>query len=203
MNFLAIDTSGTYLSLTAACGGVRRTRCLADCAMQHSVLLMDEADALLHEAGLTPAQCDFFAVCVGPGSFTGIRIGIATVKGLCFAADKPALALTSFDALAYAEEGGRLLALVDAGHGHFYACGYDEARNITLAPAFLTREEADAAIAEGYTPVASSALFAGCALRDPAEGLYRAAAAKYKNAAPAAALTALYLRKSSAEEKRG
>ena len=94
MNFLAIDTSGARLAVAAYNGGdlVLRT---AESEMKHSVLLMDETDAALKEAGLSLSDCDFLAAVVGPGSFTGIRIGVSAVKGMCFAAGKPALALTS------------------------------------------------------------------------------------------------------------
>ena len=100
MKFLAIDTSGRALNVVAVNGERRVLECRDDCAMRHSVLLMDVIDGALAKARLTPHECDFFACVVGPGSFTGIRIGISTVKGLCLACDRPALALTSFDTLA-------------------------------------------------------------------------------------------------------
>jgi len=199
LNFLAIDTGGKYLSVIACREGVYQKRYSENCAMKHSVLLMDEIDAALREAALTPAECDFFAAVVGPGSFTGIRIGISTIKGLCAACGKPPLAITSFDCLAYAESGS-LLSLVDAGHENYYACGYDTEKQITEPPAFLKREEVDALLSRGYMPVAAEVLFDRCRAVDPAEGLLRAATAKYRQAG--GALRALYLRKSSAEENK-
>ncbi len=201
MKFLAIDTSGKALAVAAVNGEREIVSCREDCAMQHSVLLMDEIDGALRAAGLTPGECDFFACVVGPGSFTGIRIGIATVKGLCLACGKKALALTSFDTLAYADRSGKRLCLVDAGHGNCYACGYDGS-DILLPPAFCTRGEVDAAVAQGFSPVAHTALFEGVRAVDAAQGLVNAARAKAGEADGAHALEALYLRKSSAEEKR-
>ncbi len=201
MKFLAVDTSGKQLN-TAVFDGARETVLRReDCAMKHSVLLMGEIDEALRTARLTPADCDFFACVVGPGSFTGIRIGIATVKGLCLALGKPALGLTSFDCLAYADKSGKKICLVDAGHGNYYACGY-AGTEICVPPAFLSREQADALIAEGYTPVAAEPLFAGVHTADIAAGLAAAAYAKAEEARGAHALEAVYLRKSSAEEKR-
>ena len=201
MKFLAIDTSGRALNVVAVNGDKEVVSRRDDCAMRHSVILMEEVERVLHEAGLSPCGCDFYACVVGPGSFTGIRIGIATVKGLCLAADKNALALTSFDALAYADTDGKRLCLVDAGHGNFYACGY-EGGMVVLPPAFCSREEVETLIARGFAPVAHSPLFEGVKAVDAAKGLLRAAKAKAGDACGAHALEALYLRKSSAEEVR-
>ena len=200
MKFLAVDTSGKQLNTAVFDGARERVFRRGDCAMQHSVLLMDEIDGALRAARLAPSACDFFACVAGPGSFTGIRIGIATVKGLCLALGKPALALTSFDTLAYADKSGKKLCLVDAGHGNFYACGYADTE-VVLPAAFISRAQADALIAEGYAPVAAAPLFEGVRTADIGAGLFAAALAKAGEARGAHALEALYLRRSSAEEK--
>lgn len=201
MKFLAIDTSGKQLNVVAVNGEQQIVSRHTDCAMQHSVLLMDAVDAALNGAGLRAADCDFFACVVGSGSFTGIRIGIATIKGLCLACGKPALSLTSFDALAYADKSGKKLCLVDAGHGNYYACGYCGVQ-VCVPPAFLARADADALIAEGYAPVGYAPLFEGVKEADAAQGLLFASLAKAQEACGAHALEAVYLRKSSAEEMR-
>lgn len=196
MKFLAIDTSGKHLSVVAYADGKTEYTFLPECAMKHSVVLMDRIDNVLTRAHMSPADCDFFACTVGPGSFTGIRIGISTVKGLCFSVGKPAVPLTSFDCLAYAET-GRELALVDAGHGNYYACGYTD--GVAETPAFLTEEEVRAKCAEGYAPVSAERLAVESRIVDPCAGLMKAA---LKKSAATGQLTALYLRKPSAEEKR-
>lgn len=156
--------------------------------MRHSVLLMDEVDAVLHECGLTLPECDLLACVVGPGSFTGIRIGIAAVKGMCLACSRPALAITSFDALAYADRSGTRTVLIDAGHGAFYACPY----------------EGDLAGEAKYVPAGGT--FSGKIVTDEscdrARGLLAAVPALAERAAPAERLAAFYLRKSAAEEGR-
>ena len=192
MKFLGIDTSAAQLVVIAVNGDTVIKRTGERCAQMHSVRLMDEIGRALEEARLTPQECDFFACAVGPGSFTGIRIGIATIKGLCFACDRKAVAVTSLDAIAYAETGSKRLALIDALHGNFYACAYG---GDDSAPAFLSGEEANALIADGYAPLYQENA-------DRAEGLYRAILAKKERLIDARELTALYLRKSSAEEKR-
>lgn len=204
MKFLAIDTSAKYLTVLAYFEGKCERVHVPDCAMRHSVMLMDRIDEALSRAHMTAEACDFFAAVVGPGSFTGIRIGISTVKGLCYALGKPAVPVTSFDTLAYAEgRSGRsgTLALVDAGHGCFYACAYDGARQIVRQPAYLSGEETEALIREGFAPVAAQSLFSGCEEVDPALGLERAVLSKQERL-PIFALSAMYLRKSSAEEHR-
>ncbi len=193
MNYLAINTSQSSLTVIAKKG---KTLCVSeveDAAAQHSVRLMPEIDAMLKEANLTLAECDFLACVVGPGSFTGVRIGISAVKGLCLAAGKPALAVTSLDVLAYAERGGARLALVDAGNGFSYACGYDADNNIEYAPARIPAEEVARLESCGYRAVREG---------DAAKGLQAAVEAKCNEIAPASALKALYLRRSAAEEGR-
>lgn len=194
MKFLAIDTSAEHLSVCAYADGKREIFFTPDCARAHSVRLSEEIDGVLKRARLNLRELDFIAVAVGPGSFTGIRIGVATAKGLCLAAEIPALAVTSFDTVAYAEKEASLV-LIDAGHGCNYVCGYGDRREITLTPRFATAEETEELLKTGLR----AARYADI---NPAEGLINAALDKSGEAADAENLTALYLRKSSAEEKR-
>ena len=201
MKFLAIDTSGRALNVVAVNEEKAVVSRREDCAMRHSVLLMYAIDGALKEAGMTLADCEFLACVVGPGSFTGIRIGIATIKGLCLACEKDALALTSFDTLAYADRREQALCLVDAGHGNYYACAY-RGTEAAMPPAFLTRGEADLLITQGFSPVGHTALFDGVTQVDAAHGLCNAAIAKAGEVHGAHLLEAMYLRKASAEELR-
>ncbi len=167
-----------------------------DCAMQHSVCLLPEIDGALKEAGLALEDCDFFACAVGPGSFTGIRIGISTVKGLAFALGKPTLGVTSLRAIAYAEEGCRA-ALVDAGHGNVYAEGF----GFSLPQGFYRAEEVVLRAKEaGARLLAGEEVpLGGVEYVDPARGLARYCDG---HAAQTGGLAAVYLRRSSAEEGR-
>lgn len=142
-NFLAFDTASKHLTVIAQKGEKTVLRFVPDCAMRHSVILMDEIDKALSEAGLTPAECDFFAVVTGPGSFTGIRIGIAAAKGFALAADKPLKGVTAFDLIAYNVNSGEpFLTAVDAAHDHYYVCGYEKGE-VTLLPRYLSRGEVE------------------------------------------------------------
>ncbi len=211
-NFLAIDTSGGYLCVIAAKNGEYFTSFEEDATMKHSVLLMTKVDEVLEKASLRLDECDFFAACVGAGSFTGIRIGISVAKGFALAHRKPTLPITSFDIAAYntidekgQAEKGKILALVDAMHGYYYACGYENGE-ICLAPAYLSKEEVCALAKEGYelhscTPLSvedgEEALT--YTLVSPAEGL-KNAVEKRSGQGAFAPLEATYVRKSSAEE---
>ena len=192
MNFLSVDTSGEYLSVIACKENNYVTRFFKDCARSQSVRLMDEIDAALSALQLKPTECDFFAVVTGPGSFTGIRIGISTIKGLCLATDKSALAVTSFDVLAYAEKDEKLLPVIDAGHGYVYLAGYEN-RKIVIPPQYCSLSQAEEYRKAGYRLI-------DCHTADPCKGFLEAVKANYKEAAQANLLSALYLRKSSAEE---
>ncbi len=143
-NFLAVDTSSRYLTVAAQKGDRSVLRHLPDCAMQHSVILMDEIDKALNEISLSPAECDFFAAVTGPGSFTGIRIGIAAVKGFALATGKRLLAITSFDLIAYNVTDENFYAVIDAGRGSYYVCGYasgaDGKRTVALQPCYMDGE---------------------------------------------------------------
>ena len=203
MNYLAIDTSGEYLTVIAKHGERTERVFRPDCLAKHSVVLMDEIDGVLSRAQMTAAECDFFAVVVGPGSFTGIRIGIATVKGLAFAAGKQVLPVTSLDCIAYSVEDAPVLALVDAGHGAVYACAYEKDKAVAVPPAYRTAEAAE--LANTFLPYAHKALSFGgkeAKIADVCLGLERAVEAKKDALADASELAALYLRKSSAEEMR-
>lgn len=139
-NYLAIDASSRYLTVVAKGKQNLIVRHLPDCSMKHSVIIMDEVDAAFKQANLTPAECDFFCAVTGPGSFTGIRIGISTVKGLALGAGKPLLGLTSFDLIAYNVNSKKFYVVIDAAHSHFYVKGYGE----NLPPAYMSLEEVEA-----------------------------------------------------------
>lgn len=206
-NFLAIDTSGDTLSVVARKDGRCFRAFLPDCAMKHSVLLMDTVNEVLKQAELTPNDCDFFAAVVGAGSFTGIRIGISAVKGFALACKKPTLGVTSFDTVAYntIEREGKQLCLIDALHGAYYACGYENGK-IVYPPAYIEETEVLSLHAQGYALLSHGNL--EIAQKAPVEtvscveGLERAVCALCEDESNFGELEALYLRKSSAEINR-
>ena len=93
---------------------------------QHSVILMTMVEELLKNVALTINDIGGFVVSKGPGSFTGLRIGIATVKGLSQGTGKPFLGVSSLDALAYnmAFTSGIVCPILDALRGNVYTALY-------------------------------------------------------------------------------
>lgn len=89
---------------------------------QHSVILMPMIDSLLSNLNLTISDMDGFVVSKGPGSFTGLRIGMATIKGLSQGTGKPFIGVSSLDALAYnmAYTDGIVCPILDALRGNVY-----------------------------------------------------------------------------------
>ena len=203
MNYLAIDTSGKNLTVIIKQGEKVHTFFDAECGVNHSVALMPCVEKLIEQTGFDLKAADFFVSVVGAGSFTGIRIGVATVKALCFAYKKPCLAITSFDTLAYNEKGGKVLALIDAKHNGFYACGYQD-NQVILQPAYLMRDKIEELLSQFDTVVASSEIDGiDVKVVSLAEGLKNAVERKLdKVTSDIEALTPLYVRKSQAEEGR-
>lgn len=194
-NFLAIDTSSRHLTVLAVKDVKISLRHSPDCAMRHSVTLMDEIDAAMKEANLTCAECGFFAAVTGPGSFTGIRIGISTVKGLALGAGKKLLGLTAFDVIAYNVKNENFAVCIDAAHDHYYARGYGKN---AFAPAYLSREEVEALGTSIYG--FEELPLTGYTKLDVKDCLYPAILAVKDGVTED--ISALYVRKSQAEEGR-
>lgn len=116
MKFLTVDTS----SVTVCCGVVDTqcdrvlSECFADVPLTHSQTVLPMTKAALDNAGLSMKDIDALAVCSGPGSFTGVRIGVAAVKGLGFETDAPTAAVSTLEALAYNFDGVPCNAVVCA-----------------------------------------------------------------------------------------
>lgn len=100
MNLLTIDTSTSACSVALTAGERLVAECLVNQDKQLAARLLDCVDAVLRMSGFTVADLDGFGVALGPGSFTGVRIGIATVKGLALAARKEVAGFSSLAMLA-------------------------------------------------------------------------------------------------------
>ncbi len=203
MNYLAIDTSGKNLTVIVCKNDIITSYCDKECGVNHSTSLMPKVEELITKAEFDLKMADFIACVVGAGSFTGIRIGVATVKALCFAYNKPCLSITSFDTLAYNVKGGRVLAIIDAKHNGFYACGYDD-KKVVLEPCYIMREELEKIKGEYQTLVAVSEIDGFDITPVSVESGLKLATEEKKHLASddLDSLVPLYCRKSQAEEGR-
>jgi tRNA threonylcarbamoyladenosine biosynthesis protein TsaB len=126
---LCLDTSTTTASVAVVDGtGAALARAQAT-AERHSAHVLKLCDEVLRAAGLVPAALDGIACGAGPGSFTGLRVGLAVSKGLALATGKPLLLVSSLQALALdvareatAPRAWCAVPCIDAGKGEVYAC---------------------------------------------------------------------------------
>ena len=202
MNYLSIDTSGKNLTIIIEKDGKTYSYFDAECGVNHSVNLMPRVSELAKEVGFDFNEADFFACVVGAGSFTGIRIGVATVKAMCFAFNKPCLSITSFDTLAYNTQ-GKVLAVIDAKHNGFYVCGYDN-HKVDFEPSYIMKDQL-LELQKNYQTVVSSTAISDIDTKivSVKDGLIKAIQAKKDQISwDIETLSPLYVRKSQAEEGR-
>ena len=107
-------------------------------ALTHSRTLLPMAEDLLKNTGLGLADVDAIAVAHGPGSFTGIRIGVSTVKGLCWGAEKPCIGVSTLEAMAWhgLAAGGVICPVMDARRSQVYNALFriEDGRPLRLTP---------------------------------------------------------------------
>ena len=141
MIVLALDTTTRGGSVAITRDGALVEVSAGDESLTHAARLPGDIVRCLGRHGLGLADVDLFAVAAGPGSFTGLRIGIATVQGLAFAGRRPVVAVSALDALAYAAtretpSGPSLIgAWMDAQRHEVYACLYSRVGSAPISPA--------------------------------------------------------------------
>lgn len=101
MKIIALETSAKSVSVAAVEDGKLLAQSYQNTGLTHSCTLMPLLDGMLQHAGMTVQQADLFAVSSGPGSFTGLRIGVSALKGLAWAEDKPCCGVSTLEAMAY------------------------------------------------------------------------------------------------------
>jgi len=143
MKILALETSAKAVSAAVTENGKVLCSGYQDTGLTHSRTLMPIVEHILKNTDLSMADMDVIALSAGPGSFTGIRIGVSAAKGLAFAADKPAVGVSTLAAMA------RNVAFADG----LIVCAMDARRNQVYNALFeakdgaLTRLTEDRAIA--------------------------------------------------------
>jgi tRNA threonylcarbamoyladenosine biosynthesis protein TsaB len=119
---LAIETATRAGSVAVTRGAQILASTIGDASASHSTDLIENIDRVLRAANLQLSEVDLFAVAVGPGSFTGLRIGLATVKSLAVALKRKCAGVSTLAAVALAAgESKRTIALLPAGRGEVFA----------------------------------------------------------------------------------
>ena len=127
MRILGFDTSAKAASVALSENGKLISEFYLDSGFTHSETVLPMAKAVLDAARITPADVDLFAVNCGPGSFTGLRIGIAAVKALGMSLGKPCAAVSTLEALAYNAQSfsGIICAAMDARCNQVYTAFFE------------------------------------------------------------------------------
>lgn len=201
MKLLAIETTAPVATVALWRDG-EVTRYSADDTKKHAETVLPLVERLLAETGETLSAMDYFAVDIGPGSFTGVRIGVCIANAFGYAMQKPVIGCNALETLREALRGVSepVCTMIDARNGNAYAALY-EGENVLLEPKAVV-------VAEYLDRLPGIVRFAGdvpgLAQSDPASARYPDAgalarlAARRTERAQARALP-LYLRASQAE----
>ena len=147
-NIILIETSTALCSVALAENGKITAYRESSAPKAHASLTAVFIQEMLEERGLTLAECDAICVSKGPGSYTGLRVGVSTAKGLCFGAKKPLLAVGTLDTLVAQflynpkqSEGSQykyIIPMIDARRMEVYAAVFEGMKQITeTAPAII------------------------------------------------------------------
>ncbi len=122
MKILAIDTTSNSASVVICDDATVLGSYSITTAKKHSETLLPMIEHLCQTTSVSLDQIDAFAVTTGPGSFTGVRIGVSTVKGLAFASNRPCVAVSTLESLAWNLRGthGIIVCVMDARRNQFY-----------------------------------------------------------------------------------
>jgi tRNA threonylcarbamoyladenosine biosynthesis protein TsaB len=142
LHVLAIDTTTPHGSVALAEEETVLGEIRFHAADRHSSHLLPAVEFLLKTLGLGPGRLDGCAVTVGPGSFTGLRVGLSTAQGLALAAGAPCLGVSALDVLAMRIAGSAetLVAMIDAFRDEVYAAVYERDAKARSAPVLAAPE---------------------------------------------------------------
>ncbi len=224
MLILALDSTATVGSVALLKNGTTLSQYTVNAGNTHSVTLLPMIEHMLKMTGVELSDIDLFAASVGPGSFTGVRIGCAAIKGLAFGRDIPCVGVSTLEALAnnLRGSGGIICPAMNARRGQVYTAIFEDTKEgikrltpdmaiavTELAEMLSTYEGEIRFCGDGYSLVSH---LSDCETAEPmrlqsaasvatvAEALYNAA--EDKSVFTASALNPTYLRKPQAERER-
>lgn len=146
---LNIETSARICSVAVSMDGMIDFHIESEETMQHAALLAGYVERCLDHMARRELKLDAVAVSIGPGSYTGLRIGMSLAKGLCFAKDVPLIGVSTLELLAVKamfglrdSEGDEILVpMIDARRMEVYTAAYDFALNPVMEPQALILDE--------------------------------------------------------------
>lgn len=141
MKCLAVNTANTLLTLALVMDGQLVHAYETTETRDQGNLLLQHAQKALASAELTYQQLDLLAVVTGPGSFTGIRIGLATMRALAMAAEVPVMGVSAFELFSAQRDGHANVICVESWREELYFQVNDGAGNIVIPPCNLTPED--------------------------------------------------------------
>ena len=223
MIILAFDSTAKAASV-AVCDGDRLLGLYnVDNGLTHSELLLPMAENLLSSLKLTFSDVELLAASVGPGSFTGVRIGVSLVKGIAFGKNIPCVAVSTLEALAENLRGldGTVLPVMDARRNQVYTATFkdgkrlcdDRAMAVSELAGELTESDGDIyVVGDGYDSVYAALKVRGARVKETpvllrSESAYSVARVAYRKHLAGESVTDLaiaptYLRMPQAERER-
>jgi tRNA threonylcarbamoyladenosine biosynthesis protein TsaB len=226
MKILAVDTTGGSASVAIVQEKAVLAEIFFDLGRNHSEILLPAIEHILKTACLELSSMDAFACTVGPGSFTGIRIGVSTVKGLALALDRPVVAVSALESLAMNAAGleMQICPMIDARREQVYAALYADKDSDSLGSVI---PETLSGVDDFLERIEGNALFMGTGalkygdiirrkmaergtiaahhlhrVHASAAGMLAVKKALEGNVTDAVRIVPLYLRRSEAEEKK-
>ena len=130
---ILIETSTSLCSVALAEDGAVTAYRESSAHKAHASLTAVFVQEVLQERGVTLSDCDAVCVSKGPGSYTGLRVGVSTAKGLCFGSGLPLIAVGTLDTLVAQAEGEYkyIIPMIDARRMEVYACVFENGAQIT------------------------------------------------------------------------
>ena len=138
MNLFYIDTSSSYLYAGIICNNILKGSVKKNFGKELSKYALNEVKKIFDEVNILPSEIDKIIVVSGPGSFTGIRIGMTIAKIFAFSLKKEIITISSLEAMAYSNESNLIkVPILDARRGFVYAGVYDENNKIILENQYI------------------------------------------------------------------
>lgn len=208
MKVLALDTATAACSVAVMCDGGIRAHRHVTMDRGHAEALMPMVEQAMTVARLAYADLDLLATTVGPGTFTGLRVGLAAARGLALATRLPIVGVTTLEALAHgvpreARAGRAVVAVIDARRGEVYVQGFAADLTPLDEPEVVDSEAAASAIPAGpVVLVGDGAEIVAARLARPRHGITIAATPRLPDAAHVAALAVDRFAAAAAQPRR-